>query len=129
MWKLFELLSVITCPSFVRSIAELLTEPSPLAKLYVVIALSTFVGKEDLQLLIESLPPECDFVKKPGLIHLLPERAVKFIEPPPEVASSELAQSHNIFENISLPIVADIPVTSFEDSLMHIAKSHISRLA
>ena len=55
-----------------KSLLDVLVEPSPALKAYTVVALSAVLSDDELRRLAESLPRECDFVRRPGLVHLLP---------------------------------------------------------
>jgi len=55
-----------------KSLLDVLVEPSPALKACTVVALSAVLSDDELRRLAESLPRECDFVRRPGLVHLLP---------------------------------------------------------
>jgi hypothetical protein len=51
---------------------DVVTETSPLAKGYALISMASVLDKNDIQILSEKLPEECNFLRQKGLVHLLP---------------------------------------------------------
>lgn len=51
---------------------DVVTETSPLAKGYALISMASMLDRKDIQILSEKLPEECDFLRRRGLVHLLP---------------------------------------------------------
>ena len=57
---------------FCRSLLDLLTETSVFAKCYTLIGMIPLLSVEEINFLSETLPPECSFLTRKGLVHLLP---------------------------------------------------------
>ena len=55
-----------------KSLLDVLIEPSPALKAYTVVALSAVLSDDEVRRLTDSLPRECDYMRRPGLIHMLP---------------------------------------------------------
>ena len=55
-----------------KSILEIMMEPSPYMKAFILILLSGTLEDQDMNELVNSLPPSCDILKKKGMINLLP---------------------------------------------------------
>jgi hypothetical protein len=65
--------SSILCYCFYRrSLLDILTETSAIAKCYTLIGMIPVLRSEEIHSLSETLPPECAFLRKKGLVHLLP---------------------------------------------------------
>lgn len=58
--------------SFYRSLLDILTETSVFAKCYTLIGMIPLLTMEEINFLSKTLPPECSFLTRKGLIHLLP---------------------------------------------------------
>ena len=58
--------------SFCRSLLDILTETSTFAKCYTLIGLIPLLSVEEINFLSRTLPPECSFLTRKGLVHLLP---------------------------------------------------------
>lgn len=58
--------------SFCRSLLDILTETSTFAKCYTLIGMIPLLSVEEINFLSRSLPPECSFLTRKGLVHLLP---------------------------------------------------------
>lgn len=57
---------------FKKSVLDILVDPSGMVKVYTLAALTSVLGEDDLRRLIDTLPRECDALRRPGLVHLLP---------------------------------------------------------
>ena len=58
--------------SFYRSLLDILTETSVFAKCYTLIGMIPLLTMEEINFLSRTLPPECSFLTRKGLVHLLP---------------------------------------------------------
>lgn len=76
-----------------KSVIDILIEPSPLAKAYTLVALSGVLGNEDLRRLMDTLPRECDYLRRPGLIHMLPNMLQNMFNSPTLLEDLELEQA------------------------------------
>lgn len=79
-----------------KSVLDVLIEPSPMTKAYMVVALSSVLGDEELQRLSNTLPRECDYMRRPGLIHLLPEVLQRMLHSATLQADLELEQAEEV---------------------------------
>ena len=68
--KMYEML-------YEKSILEIMMEPSPLMKVFVLICLSGTLESHDMNELVNSLPPSCDILKKRGMVNLLPRMVIE----------------------------------------------------
>lgn len=64
--------SILCSCSSLRSLLDILTETSAIAKCYTLIGMIPVLCSEEIHSLSETLPPECAFLRKKGLVHLLP---------------------------------------------------------
>lgn len=58
--------------SLYRSLLDILTETSVFAKCYTLIGMIPLLTMEEINFLSRTLPPECSFLTRKGLVHLLP---------------------------------------------------------
>ena len=79
-----------------KSVLDVLIEPSPMTKAYMVVALSSVLGDDELQRLSNTLPRECDYMRRPGLIHLLPEVLQRMLHSATLQSDLELEQAEEV---------------------------------
>lgn len=65
---------------FKKSVLDILVDPSGMVKVYTIAALTSVLGEDDLRRLIDTLPRECDALRRPGLVHLLPSVVQRMLD-------------------------------------------------
>ena len=115
-----------------KSVVDIVVEISGLVQVLIALAASAIVGENDLRRLMDALPQEYDFVRRPGLIYFLPPALQKML-----IKDTEKKEDENENEDeggigdglfFSIPVSRSIPsrtptqianVTALDNSIDH----------
>ena len=90
-----------------RSLLDVLTETSAIAKGYTLLSMIPVLGAEEIHLLSEQLPSECQFLRQKGLIHLLPAPLQSMLSRPTRGIQNNSKVTLNEETNINQNTVGD----------------------
>lgn len=80
-----------------RSLIDILIEPAPFTKILAVFLVCNFVPESDTKLLIDSLPKDCAFIRRKGLVNILPPMVKSLLDIPHEYSGVEnTSHEHSI---------------------------------
>jgi hypothetical protein len=107
-----------------KPLIDILMESAPSSKIYILIALSSFLSKNELNRMINTLPAELDYVRQPGIVHLLPSPLKNLLSKTANISSNYLLieDSGNII-NDTTNVQTVLNDDNFEEALANIIQS------
>ena len=110
-----------------KPLINILMESAPSSKIYTLLALSSFLSKDELNRMVNTLPDELDYIRQPGIVNLFPapinHLLAKSINTPTSVSPIEARRGPNDRAIIGNDDENNNNTDSFEKVLSNIIQS------